>query len=103
MIEGNKLPFVEALSDGLRLNLHVQPAASRSELCGQHGDSLKVKVRAHAIEGAANNAVREFLAELFHVPKSSVSIIKGETSRTKTVHVRGDTNKLLNRLTDALT
>jgi uncharacterized protein len=102
MNEGKIYSFAEPRTDGLRLDIHVQPGGSRNELCGQHGDSLKVKVKARPVEGAANQAVREFFAELFEIPKSSVTILKGDRSRTKSILLGGDTEKLLNRLKDVL-
>ena len=102
MNEGKIYSFAEPRTDGLRLDIHVQPGGSRNELCGQHGDSLKVKVKARPVEGAANQAVREFFAELFEIPKGSVTILKGDRSRTKSILLGGDTEKLLNRLKDVL-
>ena len=102
MNEGKIYSFAEPRTDGLRLDIHVQPGGSRNELCGQHGDSLKVKVKARPVEGAANQAVREFFAELFEIPKSSVTILKGDRARTKSILLGGDTEKLLNRLKDVL-
>lgn len=102
MNEGKIYSFAEPRTDGLRLDIHVQPGGSRNELCGQHGASLKVKVKARPVEGAANQAVREFFAELFEIPKSSVTILKGDRSRTKSILLSGDAEKLLNRLKDFL-
>lgn len=102
MNEGKIYSFAQAQDDGLRLNIHVQPGGSRNELCGQHGDSLKVKVKARPVEGAANQAVRELFAELFQLPKSSVTILKGESSRTKSILLSGKADTLLRRLKDLL-
>lgn len=96
------LSFVQTQIHGLRINMRVQPGASKSELCGVHADLLKLKVRARPVDGAANQAVCEFLAELLKVSKSSVSIVKGETSRTKTVLVQGDPQRLIDCLLAAL-
>ena len=53
---------VGSAEDGVRLTLHVQPGASRSELAGMHGDALKVRVAAPPVDGAANRELIRFLA-----------------------------------------
>ena len=81
--------------DGIVLNLHIQPRASKSEVCGVQGDALKIRLTSPPVDGAANKLCREFLADLFHVPKSAVEIISGETSRHKRVKITtGDTARL---------
>jgi uncharacterized protein len=73
----------------LILDLHVQPGASRTEFAGKHGERLKVRLQARAVEGAANAALIEFLAAYFGVPRRSVTIISGEKARQKRVSVEG--------------
>jgi uncharacterized protein len=75
----------------LILDLHVQPGASKSEFAGQHGDRIKVRLKARAVEGAANEALIEFLAGHFGVPRRSVRIVSGARSRQKRVAVQGAT------------
>lgn len=70
---------------GSELTLHVQPGASRGELAGAHGDALKVRVPARAVEGAANAALLEFLADLAGLPKSRVRLLRGDKARRKTL------------------
>ena len=67
------------------LELHVQPGASRSEFAGKHGERVKVRLAARAVDGKANEALIEFLAEHFHVAKSRVRIASGLKSRRKRV------------------
>ena len=67
------------------LELHVQPGASRSEFAGKHGDRIKVRLAARAIDGKANQALVAFLAEHYGVPKSRVRIAAGLKSRQKRV------------------
>jgi uncharacterized protein (TIGR00251 family) len=80
---------VEAFGDGVRLTLHIQPRASRTELAGMHGDALKVRIAAPPIDGAANAELAEFLAGILLVPRSSVSVVAGERGRRKLVAVAG--------------
>ena len=67
------------------LELHVQPGASRTEFAGKHGDRIKVRLAARAVDGKANEALVEFLAEHYKVPKRSVRIESGLRSRQKRV------------------
>jgi uncharacterized protein len=73
----------------LILDLHVQPGASKTEFAGTHGERLKVRLKERAVEGAANEALVEFLAAHFGVPRRSVTIISGARSRQKRVNVEG--------------
>jgi uncharacterized protein len=75
-------------SDGaITLTLHVQPGAVRSEFAGLHGDALKVRLAAPPLEGKANAELIRFLADAFGVPQRNVLLLRGETSRAKTVRV----------------
>ena len=67
------------------LELHVQPGASRTEFAGRHGDRIKLRLAARAIDGRANEALIEFLAEYYNVPKRNVRIASGLKSRQKRV------------------
>lgn len=71
------------------LELHVQPGASRSEFAGKHGERIKVRLAARAVDGKANEALIEFLAEHYNVPKRSVRIESGLKSRQKRVVIEG--------------
>lgn len=77
--------------NSIRFEVHVQPRASRTELAGLHGGLLKVRVAAPPVDAAANRALIEFLAERLGVPKRSVRIVAGETSRKKILEVDGVT------------
>ena len=67
------------------LELHVQPGASRSEFAGRHGERIKVRLAARAIDGKANDALVEFLAAHYGVAKRNVRIVAGLKSRRKRV------------------
>ena len=73
------------------LSVRVQPHASKDEIAGAMGGALKVRLRAPALEGRANEALCEFLAELLKTPKAAVRILSGHHSRSKRVEVRGVT------------
>jgi uncharacterized protein (TIGR00251 family) len=80
-------PGYRAEDGAVVLTLHVQPSAKRSEFAGAHGDVLKVKLAAPPVEGKANAELIRFIARQFGVPQRNVELVRGETSRTKTVRV----------------
>lgn len=69
------------------LQVHVQPGASRTEVAGLHGDSLKIRLSARAVDGEANACLVEFVADSLGVAKRSVTIESGAASRRKRVAV----------------
>ena len=72
-----------------RLEVRVQPGAKRNELAGWQGEALRVRIRAAAIEGAANRGLVEFLAETLGLKRSQLSIVRGEHHREKLVAIDG--------------
>lgn len=81
------MPYLRGSAQGVELTVHVQPGASREEIVGTHGDALKVRVDARAVEGAANGALVEFLAHALGVPRREVRILRGEKARRKVLAV----------------
>ena len=81
--------LIEATRTGIRLRVHVQPRASRTELAGRHGDALKVRLAEPPVDGAANEALVRFLAERLGVPRSAVRLEAGAAGRAKLVTVDG--------------
>ena len=71
------------------LSLHVQPGARKSGIAGLHGDALKVKIAAPAVDNKANAALIAFLSEALAVPKSAIALRRGTTSRRKVVEISG--------------
>jgi uncharacterized protein (TIGR00251 family) len=71
------------------LAVHAQPGAKRTEVAGLHGDALKIRVAAPALEDRANEALVVFLAERFNVPRRNVSLLSGHKSREKRFVVMG--------------
>ena len=69
--------------------VRVVPRSSKSEIVGEHDGALKVKLASPPVDGAANDELVKLLAKSFGVPRSSVEIVSGHTSKTKTVRVRG--------------
>lgn len=91
------------IGDGIVLNLHIQPRASKSEVCGVQGAALKIRLTSPPVDGAANKLCREFLAELFQVSKSAVEIISGESSRHKRVKITASDTARLQQIVENIT
>jgi uncharacterized protein len=89
---------VKPTDRGLMIFLHVQPGASKAAIVGILDDRIKVSVTKKALDGAANEAVLELLADSFNLKKASVSLLKGDKSRQKTVLLEGNSEILLNKL-----
>lgn len=73
----------------LVIELRVQPRASRSRIEGLHGERLRVRLKAPPVDGRANEALVELLAETFSVPRARVRIEHGVASRDKRVRIVG--------------
>lgn len=74
---------------GITFSIRVQPRAKKYAIAGEAGDALKVAITAPPVEGKANAACIKFLAKLLKVPRSSVTIAAGQTSRNKVIRVAG--------------
>lgn len=83
-------PWARRTADGWALALHVQPGAKRSAAAGLHGERLKLRIAAPAVDGRANEALIAFVASNLGVPKARVAVAKGERSREKLVVVSGE-------------
>lgn len=71
------------------LTVYCQPGAKQTQVAGWHDGKLKIQLKAPPVDGAANQALTAFMAELCHVAKSSVTLTHGHTSRTKRLHIDG--------------
>ena len=71
----------------LKLFIYIQPGASQTAWAGMHDGIPKLRLKSRAIEGQANQALIEFLAEEYQVPKFKIVLIKGEKSRYKTIEI----------------
>jgi uncharacterized protein (TIGR00251 family) len=80
---------VKETAEGAQFALRVQPRAARNAVAGVLGDAVKLVVTAPPVDGKANEAVVEFLAKLFGVAKSAITIVSGESGRNKVIAVRG--------------
>jgi uncharacterized protein (TIGR00251 family) len=86
-------------ADGaLVVDVLVQPRASRAGVGPVVGDRVRVSVTAPPVDGKANAAVIEAVAEAFGVRRADVSIVRGETGRRKTLRIAGATLAALARV-----
>lgn len=67
----------------------MQPRASRSRVVGEHDGLLKVQLAAPPVDGAANRALLELIAELLQLPRRRITLVSGESSRRKHLKVEG--------------
>jgi uncharacterized protein len=72
-----------------RLKLRIVPNAKRSSLAGTHGDAIKLKIAAPAVEGKANEALIEFLAATLGISQRDVTLLSGAKSRDKLIEIAG--------------
>jgi uncharacterized protein (TIGR00251 family) len=84
---------IHADSTGVSFAVKVHPRAKKNAITGERGDALKVSLIAPPLDGRANEACIEFLAKLLKVPRSSVTIASGQTSRNKVIRVAGITGQ----------
>jgi len=73
---------------GATFAVKVHPRATKNAITGEVGDALKVALTSPPVDGRANQACIEFLAKFLNVPRSSVTIAAGDTSRNKVIRVR---------------
>ena len=83
---------------GVRVSVRVQPRASTNEIAGIHGDALRIRLTSPPVEGAANEALVEFLAGTFGIARRDITIVAGSSSRSKVVELRGITEDRVRRL-----
>ncbi len=82
------IPFKKT-KDGITMQVKVEPRSSRAEIRGVMGSALKVKLTSAPVDGAANRQLIELLSKKFGIKKSSIKIMKGETSRNKVIKIEG--------------
>jgi hypothetical protein len=94
---------VHETAKGVTFAVKVHPRARKNQITGTMGDALKLALTAPPVEGRANQAVIEFFADFFDIPRSSVTIASGETGRNKVIRVFGPSAEAVRqRLAEAL-
>ena len=88
---------------GAMFRVRVQPGASKNEIVGVQQDALKIRISAPPVEGKANRALVQFLAEQLTVKRSQVEILNGHATRRKTIHIIGQgIQKKLQNIIDSI-
>ena len=94
---------VHESAKGVSFAVKVQPRARKNAVTGIVSDSLKLALTAPPVDGRANQAAIEFLAEVLEIPRASITIASGETSRNKVVRVFGVSKQVVEqRLSEVL-
>ncbi len=98
---------IRQTGEGITFKIFVLPRSSKNMVSGVHGDALKVKLTAPPVDNSANKMCIKFLAKLLKTSKSSLEIVSGHTSRTKTILVRapegGDEALKIRKIIESLT
>jgi hypothetical protein len=81
--------FIRVQADGVLLSVKLQPRASANEIGDALGDELRIKVTAPPVDAAANEALVRLLAQQLNCPRNRVDLVRGHTSRHKTVKLYG--------------
>jgi len=81
--------YIKVQGADIWLSVKAQPRASRTEIVGLLGDELKIKISAPPVEGAANEALTEFLAKKLRVARRSVQLIRGASAAHKVFCITG--------------
>ncbi|GAB4418448.1 MAG: DUF167 family protein [Thermodesulfovibrionales bacterium] len=83
-----QIPFKKT-KDGITINVKVEPRSSKKGIAGLTGDTLKVKLTAPPVGGAANEQLIKVLSEELGIKKSLIHIVRGLASRQKVVEIKG--------------
>ena len=87
--------WLQSSSAGVVLTLHVQPGARVTAIAGLHGEALKIRLAAPPVDGKANQALIDFLADSLGVAKRRIELVSGASSRAKRVRIEGVTAALI--------
>lgn len=88
-----ELTWVTSFSEGVRLQVRVQPRASRNEITGIKGDCLCIKLTAPPVDGEANKRLVKFLGQVLRCGTGKIRITRGTTGRCKLLEITGVTEE----------
>lgn len=98
MTESAVTPWLQITGKGdLQITVHVQPGAKTTSCAGIHGDALKIRLHAPPVDGKANQALITWLAKTLGCPQNAIELIRGQTSRRKTLSISTDHADALSR------
>jgi uncharacterized protein len=81
--------FARDVADGCTVSVRVHPGARRNAVSGVHDGAVKISLTTPPVDGQANEALIEFVAELLGIPRARISLVSGMTGRTKVLRVTG--------------
>ncbi len=93
--------MVKETKDRLIVNIKIAPNSKKNEIIREE-EFVKIKITAQPIDGKANKALVEFLSKNFKIPKTSIKILKGETSKEKTILFETQDKEKLKKLKEIL-
>jgi uncharacterized protein (TIGR00251 family) len=82
------MPWISDSREGCIIAIHASPRSSRNDIHGVHGNALKVRLIAPPVDGKANRALMDFLADCLGIPPGRLELLGGETGRRKRVLAR---------------
>ncbi len=80
--------WIKESDNGVLLQIHVIPNASKSEISGEHNGKLKIKISSPPVDGSANKELINFFSKKFKISKSKINIKMGEKGRDKTIFIK---------------
>jgi uncharacterized protein (TIGR00251 family) len=95
-------PWLHDDKDGCLLDVSVVPNARQTAFDGEHGGALRVRLGAVAVDGRANAALTDYLAQCCGVPRRAVQLKSGLTARRKRVHIDAPADAVWLRLSACL-
>ena len=81
------MTWLRSSGSSVLLSLHIQPGAKKTEVAGEHGDALKIRLAAPPVDGKANACLLDFLAARLEVAKRQLVLVSGTSSRAKRVRI----------------
>lgn len=80
--------WLQKTKDGFVIKIHIVPNSSKTQIVGQHGDKLKIKIKAPPVDGKANEEIIQFFCKKFGLKKNQAELVTGHTSKSKNILLR---------------
>jgi uncharacterized protein (TIGR00251 family) len=81
--------FAQDVGDGCTVSVRVRPGARKNDVAGIHAGAVKISLTAPPVDGRANDALVEFIAERLRIPQARISLVGGTTNRMKVLRITG--------------
>lgn len=81
--------FVQDVEGGCTLVVRAHPGARKNDITGLHAGAVKISLTAPPVDGRANEALIEFMAERLRIPRARISLVSGATGRLKLLRITG--------------